>query len=180
VEGRGDRAQSAGPAAPACAPALIYEYRGCLYPEYLKHGGASRLIEPVALHFCRGDGLDVGCGQWALPGAVGIDLKNGTDALNLPGGPFDFIFSSHCLEHLTNPVQALEHWAGRLRPGGVLFLYLPHPDMEYWLPQNCRKHLHQWWPEDMEDLVRDLGFVDVIRSDRDLAWSFAVVGFKRG
>jgi len=26
-------------------------------------------------------------------------------------------------------------------------------------------------------MLRDLGFIDVIHSERDLAWSFAVVGF---
>jgi hypothetical protein len=31
----------------------------------------------------------------------------------------------------------------------------------------------------MAQIVSDLGFVDVIHSERDLAWSFAVVGFKR-
>lgn len=95
----------------------------------------------------------------------------------LPEGEFDFIFSSHCLEHLDNPVAALEHWKTRLKPGGVLFLYLPSPQMEYWRPQHCRKHLHQWQPVDMAQLVSDLGFVDVIHSERDLFWSFAVVGF---
>lgn len=159
---------------------MIYEYRGTLYPEYLKHGGASRWIAALAQTYCKGYGIDVGCGRWPLPGALPVDLKDGGDALSLPAleESLDYVFSSHCLEHLANPVQAIEHWRGKLRPGGVLFLYLPHPDMEYWRPQNCRKHLHQWWPKDMAQLVRDLGFVNVIHGERDLAWSFAVVGFK--
>jgi SAM-dependent methyltransferase len=75
------------------------------------------------------------------------DRNGNLDAMELPHGPFDFLFSSHCLEHIHNPVAALEHWKTRLRPGGVLFLYLPHPDMTYWKPQNCRKHLHSWAPQ---------------------------------
>jgi len=156
---------------------MIYDYRGRLYPEYLKHGNACRFIAPFALHFCQGEGLDVGAGRWPLPGAIPVDLADGGDAMALPGGLYDFVFSSHCLEHLVNPVAALEHWKTRIRPGGVLFLYLPHPYMEYWLPQNNRKHLHAWLPTDMAALVSDLGFVDVIHSERDFAWSFAVVGF---
>lgn len=112
-----------------------------------------------------------------MPGAVSIDLTSGQDAMNLPIGAFDYVFSSHCLEHLVNPVAAIEHWQSRIRPGGVLFLYLPHPDMEYWLPQNNRKHLHSWLPSQIEKLLIDLGFVDVLVSERDLAWSFASVGF---
>lgn len=157
---------------------MIYEYKGSLFPDYLKHGNAVQFVVPAALQFCKGRGLDIGAGRWPLPGAIPVELQDGGDAMNLPEGLFDFVFSSHCLEHLANPVAALEHWKSRLRPGGVLFLSLPHPTMTYWLPQHCRKHLHQWWPQDMAQMVRDLGFKDVIHSERDLSWSFQVVGFK--
>jgi len=156
----------------------LYNYKGGVYPDYLKRGNAARFIEPVAFQFCSGQGLDVGCGRWPLTGAQGIDIKNGGDAYRLPVGPWDYIFSSHCLEHLENPVKALEHWKSKLKSGGTLFLYLPHPEMAYWLPQNCAKHLHTWDPISMKHLVEDLGFERVLYSERDLAWSFAVVGFK--
>jgi SAM-dependent methyltransferase len=156
---------------------MIYEYKGSLYPNYLKTGNACRFIVPAALHFCRGRGLDVGAGPWPLPGAIPVELRDGGDAMELPEGQFDYVFSSHCLEHLANPVAALEHWKTRVKIGGVLFLYLPHPDMAYWRPQTCRKHLHSWAPEVMAEMVRDLGFVNVIHSQRDMAWGFSVVGF---
>lgn len=155
----------------------LFNYRGELYPEYLKRGNAQQFIAPTALQFCKGRGLDVGAGKWPLPGAVPIDLARGEGAHDLPAGEWDYIFSSHCLEHLENPVAALEHWKTRLRASGTLFLYLPHPDMAYWRPQNCRKHLHLFWPKDVAAMLTDLGFVDVIHGERDLAWSFAVVGF---
>ncbi len=98
--------------------------------------------------------------------------------MNLPEGEWDYVFSSHGLEHLPNYVAALEHWKTRIRAGGVLFLYLPSEDMEYWRPQHCRKHLHSFRPEQIAQLLRDLGFVNVLHSERDLAWSFAVVGWK--
>jgi SAM-dependent methyltransferase len=156
----------------------LYSYKGALYPEYLKQGNACQHIAATAAHFCKGEGLDVGAGRWPLPGAIPVELKDGGDAMELPHGPFDFVFSSHCLEHLANPIAALEHWIARLKVGGVLFLYLPHPDMEYWRPQHCRKHLHAWTPAQMAQILRDLGLVQVIHSERDLAWSFSAVGFK--
>jgi len=156
---------------------MIFNYRDRTYPTFLKDGNACQFITPAALHFCRGAGLDVGCGKWPLPGAFPIELADGGDAMALPDGQFDFVFSSHCLEHLVNPIAALKHWQSRLRAGGVLFLYLPHPDMEYWLPQNCTKHLHAWMPRDMAKIVADLGFQNVVHSERDIAWSFSVVGF---
>jgi SAM-dependent methyltransferase len=156
---------------------MIFEYKGALYPEYIRNGNACRFILPMAREFCRGVGLDVGAGRWPLPGAIPVDLADGGDAMHLPAGDYDYVFSSHCLEHLADPVAAIEHWKTRIKPRGVLFLYLPHPDMCYWRPQHNRKHLHLFWPEDTAEMLRDLGFVDVIHSERDLAWGFAVVGF---
>lgn len=156
---------------------MIFEYGGALYPEYLKNGNAQRFIAPIAKEFCKGVGLDVCAGQWPLPGARPIDTKRGDDAMSLPDGTWDYVFSSHGLEHLPDYVAALEHWKTRIRPGGVLFLYLPHPDMRYWRPENCRKHRHLFYPADVAELLRALGFVNVIHGERDLNWSFAVVGF---
>lgn len=156
---------------------MIYEYKGQTYPQYLKEGNATRFIVSAAMYFCKGRGLDIGAGKWGLPGATAIELCDGGDAMNLPDGPFDYVYSSHCLEHLADPVSALEHWKSRLRVGGVLFLYLPHPDMRYWNPANCRKHRHLFWPKDTAQMLEDLGFVNVIHSERDFAWSFACVGF---
>lgn len=120
----------------------------------------------------------MGCGDWPLPGAMPVELKSGQDAMTFDQRELDYCFSSHALEHLTDPIGALLHWKDALKPGGVLFLYLPHPSMRYWNPTRNRKHLHIWMPEEMVKIVSDLGFVDVIHSERDLAWSFACVGFK--
>jgi SAM-dependent methyltransferase len=155
----------------------LFEYRGVLYPDYLKHGNAMQFIAATAAHFCKGEGLDIGAGQWPLPGATAIERDQFYGADYLPGMEWDYIFSSHCLEHLVDPVSTLMHWKSRLKPGGTLFLYLPHPDMEYWRPQNCRKHLHLFYPKDVAQLLADIGLVRVIHGERDLAWSFAVVAF---
>lgn len=155
----------------------IYEYKGKLYPFFLKTGNAMSYIERAAVQFCKGKGLDIGSSYWPLPGSTAIDMDDVADAYNLPDRDLDFIFSSHCLEHLENPVAALEIWREHLKPGGCLFLYLPHPDMEYWLPQNNRKHLHAWRPEDLAKIVSDLGYTDVIHSERDIYWSFTVIAF---
>lgn len=158
--------------------ASIYDYKGKTYPSYLKDGNAMRFIEPLAKQFCVGDGLDIGCGRWPLPDAIGVDQIHGDDVMNLKFRDVDYVFSSHCLEHLPNPVAAIKHWREVLKPGGVLFLYLPHPDMEYWRPVNCEKHLHTFYPADIAQTLRTIGFFDVLHSERDLAWSFAVVGRK--
>lgn len=157
----------------------FFYYKNKLYPEYIKHGNANAYIEPFAKKFCKGKGLDIGgFFDWTFPGAKPINITNDDqwDAYKLPNKKYDYIFSSHTLEHLRNPVKALEYWKKHLKEEGVLFLYLPHPDMEYWLPQNDRRHLHVFYPKDIQKLLEDLSFKYVIHSKRDLYWSFAVVG----
>lgn len=157
----------------------VYYYKGILYPEYLKSYNANAFIKPFAEHFCKGKGLDIGgFFKCTFPGARPINILNsdGFDAYNLPEEKYDYIFSSHTLEHLHDYAGAIKHWKGYLKESGVLFLYLPHPDMEYWLPQNNRKHLHLFYPEHIRKLLEDMGFRHVLHSERDLYWSFAVVG----
>lgn len=157
----------------------VFYYKGDLYPEYLKHGNANTFIEPFAKYFCKGKGLDIGGFlKSTFPSAKTINILNNDkfDAYHLPEEKYDYIFSSHTLEHLNDYVKTLKYWKEHLKEGGVLFLYLPHPDMEYWLPQNNRKHLHVLYPEDIHKLLEDLSFRYVLHSERDLYWSFAVVG----
>lgn len=153
-------------------------------PEYITHGHAARFIQPVAQEVCKGKGLDIGCNrpEWALPEAMPIDpvIDDKWHALQLPTGPWDYIFSSHCLEHVPNYVEALEFWTSQIKPGGILFLYLPHPDCLYWRPWKMptRKHIHQFYPKQMYDIFTSLGYKNIFVSERDLAYSFAIYGEK--
>lgn len=158
---------------------LVFEYKAKLYPSYIKTGNAASYIIPFAKEFCKGEGLDIGgFFDWTFPGAkpINILIKDEWDAYNLPDKKYNYIFSSHTLEHLPDYVKAIEYWKEHLKSNGVLFLYLPHPDMEYWLPQNDRKHLHSFYPKDIDRLLKDLGFTNVLSSERDLYWSYTVVG----
>jgi SAM-dependent methyltransferase len=160
----------------------LFEYKNSLYPEYIKHGNAAQYIFPIAKKFCKGDGLDIGgLEDCHFPGVEYINKIYGGNAFNIPIKCYgwDFIFSSHCLEHLENYIKALEHWSDRLKYKGRLFLYLPHPDMEYWRPENCRKHLHVFWPYDLARVLETLNFKNIIYSERDLNWSFAITGVKK-
>lgn len=130
------------------------EFKGEFYPEYQAKGNAAQWIMPFAKEWCKGNGLDIGCNreEWALPGSTMIDLTFDDDyhAMNLPDGPFDYIFSSHCLEHISDWIGALEYWATKLISGGTLFLYLPHETQKYWHPVNNRKHFHSFNQNDFD------------------------------
>lgn len=159
---------------------VLYEYKNKFYPNYIKNGNAVKFIVPFAEQFCKGNGLDIGgFGSQCFPNAklIDIQINDKWDAYNLPNKKYDYIFSSHTLEHLSNYVSALTYWKNHLKKDGVLFLYLPHPDMEYWLPQNNQKHLHKFYPKDIKNILYELNFSKVIVSKRDLYYSFSVIGF---
>jgi predicted SAM-dependent methyltransferase len=91
----------------------------------------------------------------------------------------DYIFSSHCLEHVETPwYDVLKYWTSKIKVGGTLFLYLPDYSQEYWRPWNNEKHKHIFTPEIMKDAFESLGFVEVFVSGVDLLNSFAIVGEK--
>lgn len=146
------------------------------YPEFQINGGASRFCRPFALEVCEGEGYDIGFGkeEWKFPGAVGIDscLCNGFDAHHLPDKMVDYIHSSHCLEHLPDWVDALDHWGSRLKVGGVLFLYLPDYSQTYHRPWSNRKHKNIFTPLIIKDYLESAGYKNIFVSGVDLYNAF--------
>lgn len=53
-------------------------------------------------------------------------VAEATDLRFLPDDGYEFVLSSHMLEHSANPLKALREWLRLLKPGGTLFLVLPH------------------------------------------------------
>jgi len=155
------------------------EFDGEKYPFFQTIGNASQFSIPYAKHFCSGIGYDIGfCKEeWKLPGAIGIDLSlnNGYHANCLPDDKVDYIYSSHCLEHVDNWVETLELWISKLKDNGVLFLYLPDFSQKYWRPWNNRKHKHCFTPEIVHNFLIDKGMKNIILSGIDLNNSFIIV-----
>lgn len=138
------------------------------------NGNETAKIRWRVAHYCRGAGLDVGCGPWKIfANAVGID-GNGypeagphgpnlvMDCAQLPifqDGAFDFVYSSHLLEHIVATTATLREWIRVLDVGGYLILYLPHRDF---YPNMCQPganpdHKHDFIPEDILGILRELG-----------------------
>lgn len=91
--------------------------------------------------FFVGDGLDIGgkpdpLGQYAgiFVGMLSVrtwDIEDG-DAQFLKGIPdntFDFVHSSHCLEHMEDVQGALANWIRVVKPGGYLVITVPDEDL---------------------------------------------------
>lgn len=93
------------------------------WPLRLPPGARARTVdlqtreELVAAH--AGGQVDVG----AIPP---VDIVDDAEQLaTLADASVDFLVANHVLEHIEDPIAALEHWLRVLRPGGILFLTLP-------------------------------------------------------
>jgi len=154
-------------------------YKGEIYPIFQTKGNASQFAIPFAKHFCKGKGYDIGfCKEeWKLPEAIGIDetLNNGFNASNLPESNVDYIFSSHCLEHVSDWTETLDYWIKTIKSDGVLFLYLPDISQKYWRPWHNRRHRHCFTPEIIRTFLVDRNCKNIFVSGIDLNNSFMVV-----
>lgn len=94
----------------------------------------SRRLEDGFFRYCIGDGIDIGCGNDPLLKSIDkwdISLGSG-DATFMHGvedEEYDFVYSAHCLEHISDPIIALNNWFRILKNNGFLILYLPHRDL---------------------------------------------------
>lgn len=110
-----------------------------------------RLHEP-AFHqrFFVGEGIDVGAGDdslgryaFAFPRISHVCDWNhsngdGTDLQGLAENAYDFLHSSHSLEHMRDPYVALARWIQVVKPNGHLIITVP----DFGLYEHSR------WPSD--------------------------------
>lgn len=88
-----------------------------------------------------GDGIDIGAGgdpvsnyREFFPGMKTVrdwDLPDGDAQFmaSVPNNSFDWVHSSHCLEHMHDPMEALKNWSRILKPGGHMILLVPDEDL---------------------------------------------------
>jgi SAM-dependent methyltransferase len=55
-------------------------------------------------------------------------VRDAVDLFGIPSGSFDFLLASHVLEHVANPLRALEEWTRVLNAAGVMVLVVPHKE----------------------------------------------------
>ena len=124
--------------------------------------------------------LEWGCGAgWNLAGLscrrrVGHDVTPdlaGTvqslgiefvlDPAKLPSNAFDVVICHHVLEHLPDPLTALEGFHRLLRPGGRLLLAVPfEKERRYrrFVPEEPNHHLYSWNVQTLGNLLRVAGW----------------------
>jgi len=106
--------------------------------------------------------------------AMEVDIVASGDNIPLPDGSQDFVVSSHVLEHFPNPIKSLLEWDRLIRPGGIIFMIVPHKERTFDKHQartslqhlikdfltdnktfhkNPTGHDHCWITEDIVELV---------------------------
>ncbi len=91
-------------------------------------------------------------------------LREATALTGIADASYDFVLSSHCLEHVANPLSALHEWRRVIRDGGHLLLILPNPrhTFDRRRPTTSLAHLH-------EDYLRQTGEDDLTHLPEILA-----------
>lgn len=60
------------------------------------------------------------------PGKTGnVIINDAVNITNVNDAAYDFVFASHCLEHIANPIKALKEWLRIIKTGGYVILILP-------------------------------------------------------
>lgn len=131
-----------------------------------------------------------------------VDIVATADELPLLAESVDFVVSSHVLEHLPDPIKTLKEWYRVIRPGGYIFMIVPHRDRTFdrnrprtTLAEPIRRHElgefpaappsghHSVWiTADVVELVNYLGLpiVEVQEVDDKVGNGFTVVVQKPG
>jgi len=83
-------------------------------------------------------------------------IREATDLHGIGNHQYDFVLSSHNLEHISNPVRALKEWIRVVKSGGVIIVLLP----DY-----RRTFDHQRKPTSIDHMLKDY---ELGRDERDL------------
>lgn len=117
------------------------------------------IVEP----YLQGFGIDVGCGNDKVtPRTIGLDcrqlpcvtIQRQFDDLKLFGSKqFEYVYSSHFLEHIENPKGMLKEMKRVLKKDGFLILYLPDPNL---YKEDNPKHIEMWTPKGFKKIIAPL------------------------
>lgn len=100
-------------------------------------------------------------------------IMDGSDLSEISNCRYDFVLSCNSLEHIANPIRALEEWARVIKSGGHLLLVLPnkrnnfdHRRMTTAFSHLLEDHRNQVTEADLTHLGEILRFHDLSRDPR--------------
>ena len=54
-----------------------------------------------------------------------VIINDAVNITNVENDKYDFCFSSHCLEHIANPLKAISEWLRIIKTGGYIIIIVP-------------------------------------------------------
>lgn len=95
-------------------------------------------------------------------------ISEATDLSSISDSSYDFVISSNCLEHIANPLKAIQEWLRVVRNDGLLLLILPNKDFcfDHNRPITTFAHLIKDFQQDVQE--DDLTHLDEILNLHDL------------
>lgn len=96
-------------------------------------------------------------------------IAEAADLGTIKSNAYDFLLSSNCLEHVANPLKALEEWSRVITPGGYLLLVLPNKsnNFDHRRPTTTFDHILEDYTNNMSE--HDLTHLDEIFELHDLS-----------
>lgn len=130
--------------------------------------GFGYFLEPALARGYDAHGIDLSeyaatlAGQ-AHPGRVFCGTLD--DALPVNFAPFDVVYASHLIEHVSTPVEFLQSVRRRMNPDGVLMMVTPNQASllarfsgKRWVSYKVPEHVAFYTPETMTALLSRAGF----------------------
>ena len=142
--------------------------------------------------YITGQGIDIGCGRNVGDSDPISDVNcihhdrddcDATTMAKYADNTFDYVYSSHVIEHLSDPVTAVANWVRICKPGGYVIIYAPHRDYyegKKQLPSDFNhEHKYYYLTErseppctfSMKDLISGHGCEVIFCRDANEGWS---------
>lgn len=141
-----------------------------------------RMINGFFSKYAIGKGIDIGCGLYPFhPGAIGFDkLINPSHDANgyLPyeDNSFDYVHSSHCIEHMENPENSIVEWWRTVKEFGHLIILAPDfglYEQRMWPSRYNPDHKSKWNLVKLVTLLSSLPGAEVVHASRnDFKYSY--------
>jgi SAM-dependent methyltransferase len=90
-------------------------------------------------------------------------ISEASDLSEIPDDVYDFLISSNCLEHIANPIKAVQEWQRVVAPGGTIIVFVPDK-------AHCFDHRREFttFSHLMDDYEKDVNEADLTHLDEIL------------
>jgi glycosyltransferase involved in cell wall biosynthesis len=154
--------------------------------------------QQTLIGYCRGKGIDVGCGSNKThPDAIGVDITakgtagkfgnqmgetssadicaSGDDLHMFGDGELDYVVARHNLEHYQDTIKTLREWKRVVRHGGIIGIVIPDDTWRDTIHLDPT-HYHVFTPQSFQTIVELIGGLKILKLETCVEdWSFVCV-----